>query len=66
MLLNDIHTCPDANCAFCNTYDELMRNECVQTFLDSKEFTEQRKLPVDTAQCDQIMGWGNLPEKLWA
>jgi hypothetical protein len=42
MLINDIHTCPDANGAFCNTYDELMRNECVQKFFDSKEFTEQR------------------------
>jgi hypothetical protein len=29
-----------------------MRNERVQKFFDSKEFTEQRKLPIDTAQSD--------------
>jgi hypothetical protein len=65
MLVNDIHTCPDADCAFCNTYDELMRNERVQKFFNSKEFTKQCKLSVDTEQCYQIMGWGNFILEVW-
>ncbi len=34
MLVNDIHTYPDADFAFCNTYDE--RNERVQKLFDSQ------------------------------
>jgi hypothetical protein len=64
MLIDDIHTCPDPDCAFCNIYDELMRNERVKKFFDSKAFTEERKLLVDTAQCDQIMGWGNFTREV--
>jgi hypothetical protein len=64
MLVNYIHTCPDPDCAFCNTYDEIMRNDLVKKFCASKECTEERKIPVDTAQCDQIMGWGNFTREV--
>jgi hypothetical protein len=64
MLVNDIHTCPDPECALCNIYDELMRNERVKKFFDSKEFTEARKFPVDAAHTDQIMGWGNFTREV--
>ncbi len=64
MLVNNIRTYPDPDCAFCNTFDEHMRNERVKKFCTSKEFTEERKLPDDTAQCDQITGWCNFTRKV--
>ncbi len=30
----------------------------VQKFFASKQFKEMRKLPIDTAQCEQLQGWG--------
>jgi hypothetical protein len=60
LLLEDIHTCGKLECEFCKSYNMLMENANVKKYFASKDFKELRRLPVDTAQCDQIQGWGNF------
>jgi hypothetical protein len=47
MLLNDIHTCPDADCALCDIYDELMQKERVQKFFNSNVTATVTQMPRD-------------------
>ena len=60
MQLKDIHTCGKLDCEFCNCYNMLMENANVKKYFAGDDFKELRRLPVDTAQCDQIQGWGNF------
>jgi hypothetical protein len=57
LLTEDIHTCSKLDCALCNTYNMLLRNENVQKYFASKNFKELCRLPIDTAQCYQLQGW---------
>jgi hypothetical protein len=59
LLLKDIKPCGKLDCEFCNCYKMLMQNENVIKYFAGDDFKE-RRLPVDTAQCDQIQGWGNF------
>ncbi len=59
MLIIKIHTCPDPFCKFCEILDFLLLNERVIKFMDGDSF-KASKMPVDMAQCDQIMGFGNF------
>jgi hypothetical protein len=64
VLAEDLHTCSNASCHFCNTYDMLLRNANVDKFFKSDRFTKLRQIPVDTAQCDQLTGWGNFTREV--
>jgi len=58
MLLFDIDPCSDPDCEFCAHLDFLMHSEGVIKFKSGDAF-KNGKLPVDTAQCDNILGFGN-------
>jgi hypothetical protein len=60
LLLKDIHTCGKLDCEFCKCYNMVMENANVKKYFAGDDFKELRRLPVDTAQCDQIQGWGNF------
>ncbi len=64
MLLFKIHTCPDPFCQFYEVLDFLLMNERVIKFMDGDSY-KASKLPVDTAQCDQIMGLGNFTREVF-
>jgi hypothetical protein len=62
--LTRVKFCDDADCAFCSNFKELLQNHRVKEYLKSKVFKE-RKLPVDTAQCDSIVGFGNFTREVF-
>jgi hypothetical protein len=63
LLLKDIKPCGKLDCEFCNCYKMLMQNENVIKYFAGDDFKE-RRIPVDTAQCDQIQGWGNFTREI--
>ena len=56
--------CGKLECEFCKSYNMLMENANAKKYFASKDFKELRRLPVDTAQCDQIQGWGNFTREV--
>ena len=64
LLVNDIHTCSQADCEFCNCLDELLSQERVVKFLEG-DFFKAGKLPIDTAQCDNFHGFGNFTREVF-
>ena len=59
LLLFSIKSCSYPGCKCCATLHELINDARVKKFVASDVFKAQ-KLPVDTAQCDQIQGFGNF------
>ena len=51
-------------CDFCRNFTELLQKPRVLEFLRSDSF-EERKIPVDTAQCDSILGFGNFTREMF-
>ena len=62
--LTRVKFCDDADCAFCSNFKELMQNPRVKEYLKGKDFKD-RKLPVDSAQCDSIVGFGNFTREVF-
>jgi hypothetical protein len=54
-----IRTCNNTNCTSCAQLKELRAQERVIKYLDSDAF-KAGKIRVDTAQCDNILGFGNF------
>jgi hypothetical protein len=54
-----IRTCDRADCTSCATLKELRAQERVIKYLASDAF-KAGKIPGDTAQCDNILGFGNF------
>jgi hypothetical protein len=59
ILSYSIRTCDSANCASCAKLKELRAHERVIKYLASDAY-KAGKIPVDTAQCDSILGFGIL------
>ena len=51
-------------CEFCRNITELLQHPRVFEYLDSDTFKD-RKLPVNTAQCDSILGFGNFTREMF-
>ena len=64
MLLFDIHTCDDPDCQFCVHLVALMDNPEVVKYTKSDKF-KAGKIPVDTAQCDNLLGFGNFTREVF-
>jgi hypothetical protein len=64
MQLLEIRVCSDSSCLFCTTLQHLCKSENVVKYMDSDDCNDS-KIPVDTAQCDQIQGWGNVTRNLF-
>ena len=64
MLVFDIESCSDPDCEFCAHLDFLMHSEGVIKFKSGDAF-KNGKLPVDTAQCDNILGFGNFTREIF-
>jgi hypothetical protein len=60
-LVPTIVHCRDADCESCATVFEWLRDPDVIKFVESVRFRDQQ-LPVDTAMCDNFVGWGNFAE----
>ena len=52
-------TCSNANCASCSILKQLRGSERVIKYLAGDAF-KAGKIPVDSAQCDNILGFGNF------
>jgi hypothetical protein len=52
-------TCDREGCTSCETLKQLRAQERAIKYLDSDTF-KPGKIPVDTAQCDNILGFGNF------
>ena len=64
MLLFDVHTCDDPDCHFCVHLVALMQNPEVVKYTKSDKF-KAGKIPVDSAQCDNHMGFGNFTREVF-
>ena len=64
MLLFDIHVCSDPGCEFCVHLEYLMHNPLVIKFKTEESFLNG-KIPVDTAQCDNHLGFGNFTREVF-
>ena len=64
MLLFDIKPCSDPDCEFCAHLDFLMCSDGVIKFKSGDAF-KAGKLPVDSAQCDNILGFGNFTREIF-
>ncbi len=62
--LTRVKYCDDADCACCSNFKELMQNTRDKEYLRSKIFKDH-KLPVDSAQCDSIVGFGNFTREVF-
>jgi hypothetical protein len=62
-LVPTIVHCGAADCECCESVFELLRDPDVIKFMASARFQDQQ-LPVDTAMCDNFLGWGNFAECL--
>jgi hypothetical protein len=63
MQLLEIRVCSDS-CQFCTTLEHLHTSENVVKYMGSDEYKD-REISVDSAQCDQIQGWGNFTSNVF-
>ena len=63
LLLFGINACSSPDCKCCARLYELLDDERVKKYVASDDFKDQ-KIPVDTAQCDQIQGFGNFTREV--
>ena len=64
MLLFDIHTCDDPDCHFCVHLVALTDNPEVVKYTKGDKF-KAGKIPVDSAQCDNHLGFGNFTREVF-
>jgi hypothetical protein len=62
-LVPSINTCDDASCQSCSIIRELLADAEVRKYIETQKFKDCI-LPVDTAMCDNFVGWGNFAENI--
>ena len=62
-LVSSINTCDEASCETCSIMRELLADVEMRKYIDSQKYKDCI-LPVDTAMCDNFVGWGNFAENV--
>ena len=60
-LVAGLKHCGKVACKCCETVQSLLHDPEIQAWIGSEEF-RRGTMPVDTAMCDNIVGWGNFSE----
>jgi hypothetical protein len=58
-----VEPCAKEKCEFCSKLKELLSDGNVKKFVEGNVHPDQ-KLPVNTAMCDNFVGWGNFCRKI--